>query len=53
MGSSSLKILIGNSTRNGPTENPRCRWDDNIRMDLEEVGCSTMNWIDLAQYRDY
>jgi hypothetical protein len=31
---------------------PRCRWDDNIKMDLQEVGCGGMDWIELAQNRD-
>ena len=31
---------------------PRHRWEDNIKMDLQEVGCGGMDWIDLAQYRD-
>ena len=31
---------------------PRCRWVDNIRMDLQEVGCGYMDWIGLAQDRD-
>ena len=30
---------------------PRRRWDDN-KMDLQEVGCGGMNWIDLALYKD-
>jgi len=30
----------------------RRRWDDNIKMDLQEVGCGSMNWIELAQDRD-
>jgi len=28
------------------------RWEDNIKMDLQEVGCGSMDWIDLAQDRD-
>ena len=32
---------------------PRRRWEDNIRMDLEEIGISTGNWVDSAQDRDY
>jgi hypothetical protein len=28
---------------------PRCRWEDNIRMDLQEVGCGCVDWIGLAQ----
>jgi hypothetical protein len=31
---------------------PRCRWKDNIKMDLQEVGCGGMNWIELAQERE-
>ena len=31
---------------------PRCRWEDNIKMDLQEVGCEGMDWIELAQNRD-
>ena len=32
---------------------PGRRWEDNIRMDLEEIGISASNWVDLAQDRDY
>jgi len=31
---------------------PRRRWEDNIKMDLQEVGCGSMDWIDVAQDRD-
>jgi hypothetical protein len=31
---------------------PRGRWEDNIKMDLQEVGCGGMDWIELAQDRD-
>ena len=31
---------------------PSCRWEDNIKMDLQEVGCGGTDWIDLAQGRD-
>ena len=31
---------------------PRHRWEDNIKMDLQEVGCEGMDWIDVAQGRD-
>jgi hypothetical protein len=35
-----------------PLGRPRRRWEDNIKMDLQEVGCEGMDWIDLAQDRD-
>jgi len=31
---------------------PRRRWEDNIKMDLQEVGCWGVDWMGLAQYRD-
>jgi hypothetical protein len=33
-------------------ERPRCRWEDNIKMDPQEVGCGSMDWVELAQDRD-
>jgi len=38
--------------RERPLGRPRRRWVDNIRMDLQEVGCGYMDWIGLAQDRD-
>jgi hypothetical protein len=35
-----------------PLERPRRRWEDNVKMDLQEVGCGGMDWIDLAQDGD-
>jgi hypothetical protein len=35
-----------------PLGRPRRRWEDNIKMDLQEVGFEVMNWIELAQDRD-
>ena len=35
-----------------PLGRSRHRWDDNIKMDLQEVGCESMDWIKLAQDRD-
>ena len=34
-----------------PLGRPRRRWEDNIKMDLQEVGCGVMDWIELAQDR--
>jgi len=35
-----------------PLGKPRRRWEENIKMDLQEVGCCGMDWIELAQDRD-
>ena len=35
-----------------PLGRPRHRWEDNVKMDLQEVGCGGMGWIELAQDRD-
>ena len=35
-----------------PLGRPRHRWEDNIKMDLQEGGCGDMDWIELAQGRD-
>ena len=52
-GRSAFKILTGKSTGNRPLGRPRRRWEDNIRMDLEEIGISARNRVDLAQDRNY
>ena len=47
------RVLVGNPEgRRRPLGRPRCRWVDNIRMHLQEVGCGYMEWIGLAQDRD-
>ena len=46
------RFLVGKPERKKPLERPRRRWEDNIRMDLQKVGCGYMNWIGLAQDRD-
>ena len=48
-GRSAFKILTGKSTGKRPLERPRLRWEDNIRMDLEEIGINAGNWVDSAQ----
>jgi hypothetical protein len=35
-----------------PLGRPRRKWEDNIKMDLQEMGCDGMDWIDLAEGRD-
>ena len=52
-GRSSFKILTGKPTGKRPLGRPRRRWEDNIRMDLEEIGINAGNWVDSAQDRDY
>ena len=46
------RVLVGKPEGKRPLGRPRCRWVDNIRMDLQEVGCGYMDWIGLAQDRD-
>jgi len=42
------RILVGKPERKRPLERPRRRWEDNIKMDLQKVGCGDMDWIELA-----
>jgi hypothetical protein len=46
------RVMVGKPEGKRPLERPRCRWEDNIRMELEEVGCGCEDWIGLAQDRD-
>jgi len=46
------RVLVGKPEEKRPLGRPRSRWVDNIRMDLQEVGCGYMDWIGLAQDRD-
>ena len=46
------RILVENPEGKRPLERPKRRWEDNIKMDLQEVGCGSMDWIELAQDRD-
>jgi hypothetical protein len=46
------RILVGKSEGKRPLGRQRHRWVDNIKMDLREIGCDGMDWIDLAQDRD-
>ena len=46
------RVLVGKPEGKRPLGRPRRRWDDNIKMYLQEVGCGGMDWIELAQGRD-
>jgi hypothetical protein len=46
------RVLVGKPGGRRPLGRPRHRWKDNIKMDLQEVGCGDMDWIELAQNRD-
>jgi hypothetical protein len=45
-------VLVGKPEGNRPLGRPRNRWEDNIKMDLQEVGCGGMDWIELPQDRN-
>jgi len=44
--------LVGKPDGKTPLGRTRRRWEDNIKMDLQEVGCGGMDWIELSQIRD-
>jgi len=46
------RVLVGKAGGKRPLERPRGRWDDNIKMDLQEVGGGCGDWMELAQDRD-
>ena len=46
------RVLVGKPEGKRPLGRPRRRWEDNIKMDLQEVGCEGVDWIELAQDRD-
>jgi hypothetical protein len=46
------RVLVGKPEGKRPPGIPRHRWVDNIKMDLQEVGCGSMDWIELALNRD-
>jgi hypothetical protein len=43
---------VGKPEGKGPLGTPRCRWEDNIKPDFQEVGCGSMHWVELAKDRD-
>ena len=46
------RVLVGKHKGKRPLGRSRRRWVDNIKMDLQEVGCDVMDWMELAQDRD-
>jgi hypothetical protein len=46
------RALVGKPEGRRPLGRPRHRWEDNIKMDLQQVGWGGIDWIDLAQDRD-
>ena len=46
------RALVGKPEGKRPLRRPRSRWEDNIKVNLKEVGCGGMDWIELAQERD-
>jgi hypothetical protein len=46
------RVLVGKAEGKRPLGRPRRRRKDNIRMDLQKVGCGCVDWIGLAQHRD-
>ena len=46
------RVLEGKPKGKRPLGTPRLRWEDNIKMGLQEVGCGGVDWIELVQYRD-
>jgi hypothetical protein len=49
---SAYNILVGRPEGRRPLGRPRCRWEDNINMDLGDIGFGDVDWIHLAQGRD-
>jgi len=43
------RVLVGKYETKRPLGRPRCRWEDKMKMDLQEVGLGGMDWVDLAQ----
>ena len=46
------RVLVGKPEGQRPLGRPRQRWKNNIKMDLQQVGCRGMDWIEMAQDRD-
>jgi hypothetical protein len=50
-GRGAYRVLVGRPEGKRPLVRPRCRWEDNIKMNLGEIGIDGVNWIRLAQDR--
>jgi len=46
------RFLVGKTEGKRPLGRPKRRWEDNIKLDLQEVECGGKDWIELAQDRD-
>jgi len=46
------RVLVGKTEGKRPLGRPRRRWEGNIKMDLQEVGCEVVDWMELAQVKD-
>jgi len=46
------RVLVGKPELKRPLGRPRRRWENNIKMDLREIDCEVMDWIELVQDRD-
>jgi hypothetical protein len=46
------RVLVGKPEGKRPLRRSKCRWEDNIKMELQEVECGCMDWIGLSQDRD-
>jgi hypothetical protein len=50
--SNAYRLLVGKAEGNRPLGKPRRRWVDTVKMDVREIGCGDMEWIDLARDTD-
>jgi hypothetical protein len=50
-GRGAYRVLVGRPEGKRPLRRPRRRWEDNIKIDLREIGINGANWIQLAQDR--
>ena len=47
------RVLVGKPEGKSQPESPRCRWENNIKVDLQEVGCGSMDFIGVARIREF